>query len=78
MPADIKITRYRAERDEQVKLTASLVFDAGDPIGANIYRGFDALVGAIMSPESADEFLAKVVAIRKNPRGGTVSGRVKA
>ncbi len=77
MPVEIKVTRYKPASSDRVELAVKLAFDAHDPIGANVYAGLDALVGSIMSRESAEAFRAKIVALRTSPRGGTVSGRVK-
>ena len=62
----------------QIKLSIVMTFESTDPQAANIYAGLTALAGQIMTEDSALAFLTRVKEIRRNPKGGEVSGRIKA
>jgi hypothetical protein len=76
MPTDIKVTRVK-QSGPQVKLSLKFQFDGDDPKASKIYSGIGLMLSEILSPDEAREFLTKLNAARRNPKGGEISGRVK-
>jgi hypothetical protein len=77
MPTEIIVKRVKAAAGSKVKVSMSFEFDAADPTAADVYRGIGLLLREVLTPNEALEFLNKLNAARRNPRGGEIRGRVK-
>jgi hypothetical protein len=81
VPTQIKVTRIRTKtpaEDSRVKLSMSFAFDADDPAAADVYRGLSLMLGAVLTQDEVREFMTKLEKLRRNPRGGEVSGTLRA
>ena len=78
MAAEIKLTRTKAEDGGSVKLDIAFAFGAQEPAAGKIYHGITLLICALFPDDVAREFLLKLNELRRDPRGGVVSGEVKA